>query len=53
MTYYLVDAHVFRWRQRCEIYSFASENEMLEWLSVFNQVTCRGGRAQGSCVRSE
>lgn len=30
-------ADVFRHRHRATIYSFASEDEMLTWLSVFNQ----------------
>jgi len=42
---------VFRERQRSEIYSFAHEDEMLEWLSVFNQVLAQATspRSHGCC----
>jgi hypothetical protein len=38
VTYYLIDADVFRHRQRGQIYTFANEDEMLEWLAILNQV---------------
>lgn len=36
-TYYLVQSDVFRHRTRSQIYSFQNEDEMLTWLTIFNQ----------------
>jgi glycogen synthase len=35
--YLLLQANVFRHRNRSDIYSFASEHDMITWLSVVNQ----------------
>jgi glycogen synthase len=35
--YLLLQANVFRHRSRSDIYSFASEHDMITWLSVVNQ----------------
>lgn len=37
VTYFMLQADVFRWRERSSIYTFADESEMLTWLSVFSQ----------------
>jgi hypothetical protein len=54
ITYFLVQADVFRMREKSTIYTFSDEANMITWLSVFSQavsvVVRQYGVQQVSCT---
>ncbi len=37
VTYFLLQAEIFRMREKATVYNFSNEANMLTWLSVFSQ----------------